>query len=101
MNCDAQRPQVIDPQYTADYIPPKAIEDEDLPYGLSVRVEKKCRLLVSFAVWRRSVCMMFMALMNIVIQVKDLLDGRCRVKLTEGYYISNPDSLPTCRSRSD
>ena len=34
--CNTPSSQVIDPQYTTNYIPTKVIEDEDLPYRLAV-----------------------------------------------------------------
>lgn len=90
MDCDTQGPQVIDPQHAADYIPPKIIENENFPYGFPIRVEEKCRLLLSFSIWRRRVCMIFGALVSIVIQIEDLLDRGYTVKLAEGLFYFEP-----------
>lgn len=42
MNSDAFRPQVIDPENTANDVPPKVVKHEDLPYGLPIFTQQGC-----------------------------------------------------------
>ena len=50
MDCDAPTSQVVHTQYTADHIASQVVEDQDLPYRISIGVEYGCGL------WDQAVC---------------------------------------------